>query len=118
MKLLVSRIPFSQAYRVCEGLDHFIKFRVGLLENRVLYRPRGRGLMLGVQIRASEPERGDADGRLAYAIKMRCFENGLIIETGGRHSAVLRFLPPLVITDDEIERVGSLFTSALFGSAA
>ncbi|WP_430827963.1 aminotransferase class III-fold pyridoxal phosphate-dependent enzyme [Chromobacterium piscinae] len=69
---------------------------------------RGRGLMWGVEI--IDPDApADAlgsrpgDGELARAIKKRCLANGLIIETGGRHSAVLRLLPPLVISEDELD---------------
>ncbi|MEX5566401.1 diaminobutyrate--2-oxoglutarate transaminase family protein [Pseudomonas syringae] len=57
---------------------------------------RGRGLMLGVEIvkPASGSRPGPGDGARARAIKLECFDNGMIIETGGRHSAVVRFLPP------------------------
>jgi diaminobutyrate-2-oxoglutarate transaminase len=76
---------------------------------------RGRGLMLGVEVvRANggaHPAPGD--GALATAIKQRCFENGLIIETGGRHGAVLRFLPPLTISESELGAVLDRFASAL-----
>lgn len=68
---------------------------------------RGRGLMLGVEIVdvKSTDKTPKGDGNLAKAIKMACFANGLIIETGGRDSAVLRFLPPLVISEQEINQV-------------
>ncbi len=68
---------------------------------------RGRGLMLGAEIVdvSSTNKTPKGDGILAKAIKMACFANGLIIETGGRNSAVLRFLPPLVISEQEINQV-------------
>lgn len=43
-----------------------------------------------------------ADGAMAKEIKRRCLFNGLIVETGGRHGAVLRLLPPLIISEQEI----------------
>jgi diaminobutyrate-2-oxoglutarate transaminase len=68
---------------------------------------RGRGLMLGVEI--VDPDgapdrqgRPPACGALARRIKQACLRHGLILETGGRHGAVLRFLPPLVITEQEV----------------
>lgn len=69
---------------------------------------RGRGLMWGLEIvRPDAPADAlgsrPADGDLARAIKKRCLANGLIIETGGRHSAVLRLLPPLVISAAELD---------------
>jgi diaminobutyrate-2-oxoglutarate transaminase len=69
---------------------------------------RGRGLMCGAEVVSPSeyPESATAarlDGELAAAIKRECFARGLILETGGRHGAVLRFLPALVITDQEID---------------
>ncbi|NWA25193.1 diaminobutyrate--2-oxoglutarate transaminase family protein [Pseudomonas gingeri] len=81
---------------------------------------RGRGLMLGVEIvkpgSASRP--GLGDGARARAIKLECFDNGMMIETGGRHSAVLRFLPPLNITESEVGTVLDRFEQALKSSSA
>jgi diaminobutyrate-2-oxoglutarate transaminase len=53
---------------------------------------RGRGLMLGVAS-LSDPEFGSRVSREA-------FENGVVIETAGAYSEVVKFLPPLT-TDDE-----------------
>jgi diaminobutyrate-2-oxoglutarate transaminase len=72
---------------------------------------RGRGLMWGLEI--VDPD-GLADalgsrppnGARAREIKRRCLENGLLIESGGRHGAVLRLLPPLIITEEEIAELG------------
>ncbi|OXM15584.1 diaminobutyrate--2-oxoglutarate transaminase [Paenibacillus herberti] len=79
---------------------------------------RGRGLMIGVEL--VDP-RGKVDrlghylpnGQLASKIQDRCFANGLIIESGGRHSAVLRFLPPLTITASETAEVLSIFEKSV-----
>ncbi len=80
---------------------------------------RGRGLMLGVEIVAPGVEptgqstAPPADGRLALAIKAECLKQGLIIENGGRHGAVLRFLPPLILTEDEARDIVACFARAL-----
>ncbi|MEJ1228706.1 diaminobutyrate-2-oxoglutarate transaminase [Pseudomonas sp. NFACC09-4] len=76
---------------------------------------RGRGLMIGVEITrpAANQRAGQADGALAHAIKLNCFDNGLMMETGGRHGAVLRFLPPLSITEAEVGMVLDRFEQAL-----
>lgn len=92
-------------------------FRKGLetLTNRFpfLGDVRGRGLMIGVEV--VKPRDGHvlwSDGALAKIIKLRCFENGLIIETGGRNSAVLRFLPPLILSEQDINEVLERFEKA------
>ncbi|TFZ33345.1 diaminobutyrate--2-oxoglutarate transaminase, partial [Pseudomonas syringae] len=64
----------------------------------------------------SRPRAGD--GARARAIKLECFDNGMIIETGGRNSAVLRFLPPLNIPESEVGTVLARFEQALRSSSA
>ncbi|AMP15008.1 2,4-diaminobutyrate 4-transaminase family protein [Collimonas pratensis] len=69
---------------------------------------RGRGLMWGIEVIAPDAAPDaigsyPADGAMARTIKQRCLANGLIIETGGRHSAVLRLLPPLIISEQELD---------------
>jgi diaminobutyrate-2-oxoglutarate transaminase len=71
---------------------------------------RGRGLMIGLEV--VDPH-GEADAlgarprapELAGEIRRQCLERGLIVELGGREDAVLRLLPPLVITDEQAETV-------------
>lgn len=79
---------------------------------------RGRGLMIGAEVvtpekARSKEEKNTLDGELAKLIKRECFERGLFLETGGRHGAVLRFLPPLVITREEIDSVIDIFDAAI-----
>ena len=57
---------------------------------------RGRGLMFGLAC--------DADRDLAGRISKQAFARGLVIETSGAHDEVLKFLPALTITDDELLR--------------
>ena len=79
---------------------------------------RGRGLMLGVEIvdpvgtpdRQGHPPR---DPALARRIQQECLKRGLILELGGRHGAVVRFLPPLIITDGQIDEVMARFARAV-----
>jgi diaminobutyrate-2-oxoglutarate transaminase len=67
-------------------LDEIVARHPGDLE------ARGRGLMRGVASR-SDPEFGSRVSREA-------FEHGVVIETAGSYSEVVKFLPPLT-TDDE-----------------
>ncbi|MGK3983854.1 diaminobutyrate--2-oxoglutarate transaminase family protein [Sorangium sp. So ce136] len=68
---------------------------------------RGRGLMVGVEIVEPSPgaRRGRQDGVLSAAIKRAAFENGLIVETGGRRGSVLRLLPPLIVTRSDVGEI-------------
>jgi diaminobutyrate-2-oxoglutarate transaminase len=77
---------------------------------------RGRGLMVGMEI--VDPRQRDRRGLAAYdggrarAIQQACFERGLIIEVGGRHSSVLRFLPPLIVTAAQLDDVCDIVDAA------
>lgn len=84
---------------------------------------RGRGLMLGVEL-VDPTGTPDAQGHppafgyLAPLIQRECLKRGLILELGGRHGAVVRFLPPLVITGAEIDKVAEIFGQALAAATA
>ncbi|WP_424215369.1 diaminobutyrate--2-oxoglutarate transaminase family protein [Streptomyces sp. BI20] len=67
---------------------------------------RGRGLMIGLEM--VDPDHPDAAHgpapaapHLAAAVRRACLDRGLIVELGGRHSAVVRLLPPLTLTDEQ-----------------
>ncbi|MFE9846314.1 diaminobutyrate--2-oxoglutarate transaminase family protein [Streptomyces goshikiensis] len=64
---------------------------------------RGRGLMLGVEL--IDPDTGAAAPGLASAVRRECLDRGLIVELGGRHSSVVRLLPPLTVTDEQATAV-------------
>lgn len=55
---------------------------------------RGRGLVWGVQ--PGEPE-------VAGRICVEAFERGLLVETSGPTSEVVKVMPPLTVSDEEIE---------------
>ncbi|KAB0499596.1 aspartate aminotransferase family protein [Pseudomonas vancouverensis] len=110
-------------HKVCE---HATRMGERLAEHlRILQRDfpqlgdvRGRGLMLGVEL-VDPTGTPDALGhppvfaRLAPLVQRECLKRGLILELGGRHGAVVRFLPPLVITAAEIDQVADIFGRAL-----
>ncbi|WP_081267608.1 diaminobutyrate--2-oxoglutarate transaminase family protein [Variovorax paradoxus] len=78
---------------------------------------RGKGLMLGIEI--IDERQSDKLGHplaapeLAGRIQRASLQHGLIIEKGGRHGAVLRFLPPLNITSQEVDVAARSFAMAV-----
>lgn len=68
--------------------------------------------MLGVQI-VNKENNGKPYGELARIIQRECFERGLVIEVGGRDSGVVRFLPPLIINENQIDTIGQIFADAV-----
>lgn len=79
---------------------------------------RGRGLMFGVEIvdksQVADPLGSfPANPALTARIQAECFANGLILERGGRHGAVLRLLPPLNTSQAELFSAIELLDLAL-----
>jgi diaminobutyrate-2-oxoglutarate transaminase len=75
---------------------------------------RGRGLMIGTQIRCKggHDRPGLDDGALAQRLKLAAFKRGLLVETGGRHGSVLRFLPPLILEEADVTAILERLESA------
>ncbi|MEV1055667.1 4-aminobutyrate--2-oxoglutarate transaminase [Micromonospora chalcea] len=73
---------------------------------------RGRGAMLAVEIVV--PGTSTPDPTATAAISAACHAAGLLTLTCGTYGNVLRFLPPLVISDDELGR-GLDILAAAFG---
>lgn len=75
---------------------------------------RGRGLMQGVELIDPAQDDGRAPATaLAGQVQAECLRRGLIVELGGRHGCVVRFLPPLIITAAQIDHVCEIFAAAL-----
>ncbi|MFJ6570568.1 diaminobutyrate--2-oxoglutarate transaminase family protein [Streptomyces sp. NPDC091292] len=72
---------------------------------------RGRGLMIGLELVDPAAEDLTAPGppppapEVAAAVQRACLRRGLIVELGGRHSSVVRLLPPLTLTDEQASAV-------------
>jgi 4-aminobutyrate aminotransferase/(S)-3-amino-2-methylpropionate transaminase len=59
---------------------------------------RGRGAMMAVEI--VKPGTTEGDAATTSAIAKACHEEGVVVLTAGTYGNVLRFLPPLVISDE------------------
>lgn len=99
-KYLISALRNLQSYYKCIG------------------NIRGRGLMIGIEIVDDRQPLDDmsnypADSLLATAIQNACFENGLLLEKGGRNGTVLRILCPLIISESECSELIKRFEKAL-----
>lgn len=84
---------------------------------------RGRGLMVGVEIVCPTCATGPGgvlplDGILAQRVKEEAFARGLLVETGGRHSAVVRLLPPLVISISDLDAAVEILADAIAAALA
>jgi acetylornithine/N-succinyldiaminopimelate aminotransferase len=78
------------------------RFRDGLTGLEQIEEVRGRGLMVGVTV---------SDGIDASDVAERALEAGLVINVPG--PSMLRFLPPLVIDEGEVDEALALLSGAL-----
>jgi len=61
---------------------------------------RGKGLFVGVEIVSED---GTPAPDLLAEIRTACYEDGVLVWAGGRGDNVIRLLPPLVVTDEQVE---------------
>lgn len=69
---------------------------------------RGPGLMIGCEF-----EPGDAGKQQATAITKRCADDGLLLLTCGAYGNVVRWIPPLVVSAEEIDQGLAIFAEAV-----
>lgn len=72
---------------------------------------RGLGLMAGVEF--VKPDGKIPDKEKAMAVKKTCIENGMLILTCGTHDNITRWIPPLIINDEQLEEGLKIFEHAL-----
>ena len=65
---------------------------------------RGRGLMKGIAVNPAE---------IAGEICNEAFKLGLIVETSGPNSEVVKFLPPLIIDEEGLNKGFALLDEAI-----
>jgi 4-aminobutyrate aminotransferase len=70
---------------------------------------RGRGLMIGVEITSE----GDQSKSLTNAIQASCLKRDLLLLTCGTYGNVIRWIPPLIVTAEQIDAALVVFESAL-----
>jgi diaminobutyrate-2-oxoglutarate transaminase len=74
--------------------------------------------MLGVEVVKANGETNKfgepaADSELTLAIQRAALERGLMVEKGGREGSVIRFLPPMIISYEQIDFALRTFEEAI-----
>lgn len=108
-------IEYIQAHDLlshARELGEYIRTRLreAAADNPRLGQVRGRGLFIGAEFVDAD---GNPDGDLVDAIQDYCFERGVLVWTAGRHSSILRLLPPLVLTETLAETALDVIVDAI-----
>jgi 4-aminobutyrate aminotransferase len=76
---------------------------------------RGLGLMVAVEF--TDPATGGPDGARASGVLKHCLGNGRLILMGaGSYGNIIRFMPPLVVSEAEVDQSLQAFGAALKGT--
>ncbi|CDQ40479.1 MULTISPECIES: aspartate aminotransferase family protein [Virgibacillus] len=68
----------------------------------VIHEVRGIGLMLGIELR--DPVNGKPDGEAVMNVLNSCLEAGVLFYLCGNEGEVIRMIPPLTITKEQIDQ--------------
>jgi 4-aminobutyrate aminotransferase len=71
---------------------------------------RGRGLMVATEFTTAE---GQPDAAMASAVQQACLQRNLLLLTCGSYGNVLRWIPPLIVTQAQIDEALVTFNEAL-----
>ncbi len=71
---------------------------------------RGRGLMIGAEFSDKD---GQPDKNTAKAVAKACLERNLLLLTCGSYENVIRWIPPLIVTGEQIDEALGIFEEAL-----
>jgi len=64
---------------------------------------RGRGLMLAIEM-VKDRKTKEPDREVTAAVFENCREQGLILSKSGPHQSVLRMVPPMCLSLDDVEQ--------------
>ncbi|WP_028301005.1 diaminobutyrate--2-oxoglutarate transaminase [Oceanospirillum beijerinckii] len=116
-KVVLETIAEQNLCKNAEKMGELLKAHLLELQAECSYigDVRGQGLMLGVEIVDPRENTSPAPTfkELASIIQRQCLQNGLILESGGRNDSTLRFLPPLIIKEDEVNLVAGIFKKSV-----
>lgn len=73
---------------------------------------RGLGAMVGLEF-VKNQQTNEPNPELVAALVKETAQHGLLIENAGAHNNVIRFLAPLVITDEQLEAGLTIFENAI-----
>ncbi|MBI2450160.1 MAG: aminotransferase class III-fold pyridoxal phosphate-dependent enzyme [Candidatus Nealsonbacteria bacterium] len=97
--------------RAAENGAYFIEKLKGI-KNHFIGDVRGMGLMVGVEF---VDESGGPNPASRNAVLQECVEQGILPLAAGhaQRNPIIRFLPPLIVTKDDIDKIVAKFEKAL-----
>lgn len=75
---------------------------------------RGRGLMIGSEFRDAK---GNPDKKLTKAVQHECADRNMMLLTAGPWDNTIRWIPPLVVTREQMDEALNIFEASLAAAA-
>ena len=101
------KMPENAQIRGTQLINHLRRIQ---LDYPVIGDVRGLGLMIGIEFRS--PDR-KPDKTTTKAVVQACFERKLMLLTCGTYDNVIRWIPPLIVTERQIDEAIGIFTDSL-----
>jgi 4-aminobutyrate aminotransferase-like enzyme len=113
----LAAIKFMQENKLAEhsetlGAHALRRFSDIADRSRTIGQVRGKGLFIGIEI-VRNRESKKPWPELTWEIRKRCFERGVIFWSAGHYSNVVRFIPPLVVTRELVDKGIDIFGEVL-----
>lgn len=101
------------AERSCEiGEQVMVRYRQWMDKYSVVGDVRGLGGMIGIEF-VKDKQTKEPAPQLTSAIIQECAQHGLMVEGAGTYNNVIRFLAPLVMTDEQLQAGLDIFEKAI-----
>jgi len=93
------------------GKETKARLQEGANNSRIIGDVRGRGLFIGVELVKDKKTKEPIDGSVMRKILSELLNRGVIMVPCGRYGTVLRFMPPLIITKEYLEKATDILLS-------
>jgi len=100
-------MPENAQIRGTQLINHLRRVQ---LDYPVIGDVRGLGLMIGVEFRT--PDR-KPDKTTTKAVVQACFERKLMLLTCGTYDNVIRWIPPLIVNEKQVDEAIEIFTDSI-----
>jgi 4-aminobutyrate aminotransferase/(S)-3-amino-2-methylpropionate transaminase len=110
---VIEQLEDGKVFERAMAIEAFMLPRLLELQQRhpVIGDVRGRGAMLAIEL--VEPGTKNPNSAAVNKVVNYCHQNGVLVLNAGTHGNVIRFLPPLAITDEQLTDALNVLDEAL-----
>jgi 4-aminobutyrate aminotransferase/(S)-3-amino-2-methylpropionate transaminase len=110
---VLEQLEDGKVFERAMAIEAFMLPRLQELQQRhpVIGDVRGRGAMLAIEL--VEPGTKNPNSAAVNKVVQYCHQNGVLVLNAGTHGNVIRFLPPLAITDEQLTDALNILDEAL-----